>query len=158
MVRVTDKSLSTAMNARVTGSGEETIIMGHGYGADQSIWDKVIPSCVPKCKVVVFDWCFSGAIKDPNMFDMAKYTCYHAFADDLIALIEEMKLDSSPTFVGHSMSGIIGCIASIKRPHLFKKLILVGSSPRYIFSFSFAYSLFSLVVLFKIICYIQKIV
>ncbi|TYJ32253.1 hypothetical protein E1A91_A05G023900v1 [Gossypium mustelinum] len=30
------------------------------------------------------------------------------------------------------MSGMIGCIASIKRPQLFSKLILVGSSPRFI--------------------------
>lgn len=125
--------LSTAMNARVIGTGNETIILGHGYGADQSIWDKVIPSLVPKYKVVAFDWSFSGAIKDPNTFDMGRHTTYEAFADDLIALLEEMKLDSlSSTFVGHSMSGIIGCIASIKRPQLFKKLVLVGSSPRYV--------------------------
>ncbi|KAI7987067.1 Strigolactone esterase D14 [Camellia lanceoleosa] len=42
-----------------------------------------------------------------------------------------MNLKSS-VFVGHSMSGIIGCIASIKRPELFKRLILVAASPRYI--------------------------
>lgn len=131
MVIMVEKSLSTAMNTRIIGSGDETIILGHGYGTDQSIWDKVVPYLAQKYKVVVFDWSFSGAIKDPNLFDAVRHTCYDAFADDLIALMEELKLESS-TFVGHSMSGMIGCIASIKRPHLFKRLILVGSSPRYI--------------------------
>ncbi|KAK5829851.1 hypothetical protein PVK06_013644 [Gossypium arboreum] len=44
-------------------------------------------------------------------------------------LMNELHLTSS-VFIGHSMSGMIGCIASIKRPQLFSRLILVGASPR----------------------------
>ncbi|KAA8523089.1 hypothetical protein F0562_009512 [Nyssa sinensis] len=82
-------------------------------------------------RVLVFDWSFSGAVKDPNLFDPVKYSSFDAFADDLITLVEEMNLKSS-VLVGHSMSGMIGCIATIKRPELFKRLILLGASPRYI--------------------------
>ncbi|KAD3067910.1 hypothetical protein E3N88_35790 [Mikania micrantha] len=124
--------LSTAMNARIIGSGKETVVLAHGFGGDQSIWEKVVPELSQTYKVVVFDWSFSGSIKEPNtLFDPAKYCCYEAFSDDLIALLEELKLDSV-VFVGHSMSGMIGCIASINKPHLFEKLVLVGSSPRYV--------------------------
>ncbi|KAL2532670.1 alpha/beta-Hydrolases superfamily protein [Abeliophyllum distichum] len=123
--------MSTAMNAKIIGSGEETLVLAHGFGTDQSIWDKVVPYLADHCQVVVFDWCFSGAVKDPDLYDAAKYSTYDAFADDIICLLDEMKLKSS-VFVGHSMSGMIGCIASIKRPDLFHKLILVTTSPRFL--------------------------
>ncbi|KAL2553981.1 alpha/beta-hydrolase superfamily protein [Forsythia ovata] len=123
--------MSTAMNAKIIGSGEETLVLAHGFGTDQSIWDKVLPYLTDHCQVVVFDWCFSGSVKDPDLYDAAKYSTYDAFADDIICLLDEMKLKSS-VFVGHSMSGMIGCIASIKRPDLFHKLILVTTSPRFI--------------------------
>ncbi|CAI9780379.1 unnamed protein product [Fraxinus pennsylvanica] len=119
------------MNAKIMGSGKETVVLAHGFGVDQSIWDKVLPLLAERYQVVVFDWCFSGAVKDPSLYDAEKYSTYDAFADDLICLLEEMKLKSS-AFVGHSMSGMIGCIASIKRPDLFHKLILVATSPRFI--------------------------
>ncbi|KAI3771547.1 hypothetical protein L6452_02712 [Arctium lappa] len=135
MVMKAEKSLSTAMNARIMGSGKQTLVLAHGYGGDQSVWDKILPMIHHtnnNYQLLVFDWSFSGAIKDPNtLFDPAKYSTYDAFSDDLITLLEELNLDST-IFVGHSMSGMIGCIASIKKPHLFTKLILIGSSPRYI--------------------------
>uniref|UniRef100_A0A5B7B7M4 AB hydrolase-1 domain-containing protein n=1 Tax=Davidia involucrata TaxID=16924 RepID=A0A5B7B7M4_DAVIN len=125
------QSLSTPMNARIIGSGNETMILAHGFGGDQSVWDKILPHLARRYRVLVFDWNFSGAVKDQNLFDPVKYSSFDAFADDLITLVEEMNLKSS-VFVGHSMSGMIGCIASIKRPELFKRLILLGASPRYI--------------------------
>ncbi|XP_038998839.1 strigolactone esterase D14-like [Hibiscus syriacus] len=123
--------LGAAMNAEVVGSGGETMVLAHGFGADQSVWDKVLPFLTQHYRVVVFDWSFSGAVKDPNLFDPSKYASYDAFADDLIALMDELHLEHS-VFVGHSMSGMIGCIASIKRPQLFTRLVLVAASPRYI--------------------------
>ncbi|KAL6974359.1 hypothetical protein U1Q18_028542 [Sarracenia purpurea var. burkii] len=127
------KSLSEAMNAITVGSGPETVVLAHGYGGDQSVWDKILPHLARRCRVLVFDWGFSGAVNDPDFFDAVEYSTFDAFADDLIALLEEMNLVRSPSvFVGHSMSGMIGCIASIKRPELFSRLVLVGASPRYI--------------------------
>lgn len=127
-----ETSLQSAMNARtISSAGHETIVLAHGFGADQSVWDKILPYLTHHYKVVVYDWTFAGTVKHPNLFDPLKYSSYDAFADDLIALMDELGLKSS-VFVGHSMSGMIGCIASIKRPELFKRLILVGASPRYV--------------------------
>ncbi|KAF8036494.1 hypothetical protein BT93_C2271 [Corymbia citriodora subsp. variegata] len=125
------KVLSSSVNARTIGSGDETIVLAHGFGGDQSLWDKISPSLAKHYRVLSFDWCFSGAIQDKNLFDPAKYSTYDAYADDLIALLEEWDL-KSVIFLGHSMSGMIGCIASIKRPELFRKLILLLASPRYL--------------------------
>ncbi|KAI7730485.1 hypothetical protein M8C21_019565, partial [Ambrosia artemisiifolia] len=131
MVNKLAKTLSTTMNARIIGSGKETMVLAHGFGGDQSLWDKVLPALTQTYQVVLFDWSFSGAIKEPNtLYDPAKYSCYDAFSDDLILLMEELGLNST-IFVGHSMSGMIGCVASIKKPHLFKNLILIGASPSY---------------------------
>ncbi|RDX61887.1 Strigolactone esterase RMS3, partial [Mucuna pruriens] len=128
---IEQKWLSTALNARSEGSGSETIVFAHGYGTDQSIWDKITPSFAENYRVVLFDWPFSGAVKDPSLYDPFKYSSLEAFADDLLTLLDQMDL-KAVTFLGHSMSGMIGCLASIKRPQLFKRLILLGASPRYI--------------------------
>ncbi|CAL1414465.1 unnamed protein product [Linum trigynum] len=131
---VMQTSLREAMNARtITGSpttGGQTMVLAHGYGADQSAWDQILPALSQHYRVVVFDWSFSGAVKDPDFFDPAHHATYEGFADDLVGLIEEMGLESV-VFVGHSMAGMIGCIASVKRPELFSRLVLVGASPRY---------------------------
>ncbi|KAL3747543.1 hypothetical protein ACJRO7_016351 [Eucalyptus globulus] len=125
------KVLSSSMNARTTGSGDETIVLAHGFGGDQSLWDKISPSLAKHYQVLSFDWCFSGAVEDKNLFDPGKYSTYDAYADDLIALLDERGL-KSVIFLGHSMSGMIGCIASIKRPELFQRLMLLLASPRYL--------------------------
>lgn len=125
------KGLSTSMNAKIVGGGEEVVVLAHGYGGDQSFWDKIVPSLAQKYQVLMFDWNFSGVVTNKFNFDAIKYCSFDAFADDLISLLDEMSIKSC-VFVGHSMSGMIGCIASIKRPQLFKKLILIGASPRYL--------------------------
>ncbi|KAF8400758.1 hypothetical protein HHK36_014058 [Tetracentron sinense] len=128
---VLDKGLSVALNARIIGSGDESLILAHGYGGDQSLWDKILPYLTERYRVLVFDWNFSGSVEDQNLFDPIKHSSFQAFANDLITLIDENNLKSS-VFLGHSFSGMVGCIASIKRPDLFQKLILLGASPRYL--------------------------
>ncbi|RDY07987.1 Strigolactone esterase D14, partial [Mucuna pruriens] len=126
-----EKRLSTALNAKIIGSGgNETIVLCHGFGTDQSIWDKIVPLLAENYNLVLFDWPFSGAVTDKRVYEHGKYTSYEPYADDLITILDEMDL-KSVTFIGHSMSAMIGCIASTKKSHLFKRLILVTASPRY---------------------------
>jgi len=124
------KSLSTSLNARTIGSGPETIVLGHGFGTDQSIWNKIVPLLAENYSLVLFDWPFSGAITDKSLYNHAKYNSYEPYADELITLMDELDLKCI-TFVGHSMSAMIGCIASIKKPELFKRIVLLCASPRY---------------------------
>ncbi|XP_022961342.1 probable strigolactone esterase DAD2 [Cucurbita moschata] len=131
VVMVENGPLSMALNAKVMGSGREAMVLAHGFGTNQSLWDNMVGKLSQKYRVVVFDWTFWGSIKDPNLYDPQKYSSYYAFAEDLIALLDELGLTST-IFLGHSMSGLIGCIASTKRPDLFQRLILLCSSPRYI--------------------------
>ncbi|KAK4760714.1 hypothetical protein SAY87_005607 [Trapa incisa] len=125
--------LGASMNAKILGSGPTTVVLAHGFGGDQSVWDKIVPSLVQSnCQVLVFDWAFSGATEAvPSPYDPARHASYDGFASDLVSLLEEMMV-KSVVFVGHSMSGMIGCLASIKRPQLFQRLVLLCASPRYV--------------------------
>ncbi|XP_008810138.2 strigolactone esterase D14 [Phoenix dactylifera] len=119
-------------NARIVGNGEQTVVFSHGYGGSQSIWDDVVPHLSQRYQLLLFDWNFSGtADNSGKALELAKYSSFTAFADDLISLIDEMNLNGV-IFIGHSMSGMIGCIASVKRPDLFSHLVLIGASPRYL--------------------------
>ncbi|MCP5094181.1 MAG: alpha/beta hydrolase [Chloroflexi bacterium] len=49
---------------------------------------------------------------------------WHVFADDLIAFFEQQALHEVIA-IGHSLGGVATTYASVKRPELFKKLVLV---------------------------------
>jgi pimeloyl-ACP methyl ester carboxylesterase len=118
-------------NARevVVGDGGVTVVLAHGYGVTQASWDKILPSISKADKVILFDWDFtSGAGVDDE--EEERYT-FGRFADDLISLMDERQVRGA-VFVGHSMSAMVGCIASARRPDLFAHLVLLCASPRYV--------------------------
>uniref|UniRef100_A0ACD6ATM7 Uncharacterized protein n=2 Tax=Avena sativa TaxID=4498 RepID=A0ACD6ATM7_AVESA len=117
------------LNPRIVGCGERTLVLSHGYGGSQAIWDKVLPHLSKSNKVLLFDWDFARAAAGEDE-DEERYT-FSRFADELVALMDEVKLKGA-VFVGHSMAGMVGCIASIRRPDLFTHLVLVGASPRFV--------------------------
>nr|CAB3477507.1 unnamed protein product [Digitaria exilis] len=117
-------------NPRIVGHGERTVVLSHGYGGSQAIWDIVLPHLSRRNKVLLFDWDFSSGPDAGEEHQGAEHYTFSRFADELVALMDDMKL-SSAVYVGHSMAGMVGCIASIKRPDLFSHLVLVGASPRY---------------------------
>ncbi|XP_023002408.1 probable strigolactone esterase DAD2 [Cucurbita maxima] len=131
MVVMLQTGFSTAVNAKIIGSGSEVMVLAHGFGGNQSLWDKILPKLTHHYRVLLFDWTFAGSIKDPNLFDPHKYSSYSGFAEDLIKILDELGLTST-IFLGHSMSGLIGCVAYTIRPDLFQRLVLLCSSPRYI--------------------------
>eukprot|EP01018_Ginkgo_biloba_P021130 Gb_15091 [translate_table: standard] len=122
--------LVDALNVRIIGSGERVVVLSHGFGSDQSVWQYILPSLVGDFKVIVFDMVFAGTV-NPNHFDFDRYTSLSAYAADLLTILDELKVEKC-SYVGHSVSAMVGCIASIKRPELFQKLILLGASPRYL--------------------------
>ena len=118
-------------NAREVVVGEDgagvTVVLAHGYGMTQASWDKVLPLISHAGKVLLFDWDFTAGAGAGD--DEARYT-FGRFADDLIALMDEREVKGA-VFVGHSMSAMVGCVASARRPDLFSHLVLLCTSPRY---------------------------
>lgn len=117
-------------NVRVSGEGERTILFAHGFGCDQNMWRLVTPAFEADCKVVVFDYVGAGG-SDLTAFDRHRYSSLDGYAEDILDICNELNL-RNVVFVGHSVSAMIGMLASIKVPELFEKLVMVGPSPRYV--------------------------
>jgi sigma-B regulation protein RsbQ len=117
-------------NARIQGTGERAIVFAHGYGCDQNMWRYVEPAFRSGFRTVLYDQVGAGG-SDLRAYDTEKYSRLDGYVDDLIELCGELGLHDA-IFVGHSVSAMIGVLASLKAPGLFGKLILVGPSPRYI--------------------------
>jgi sigma-B regulation protein RsbQ len=117
-------------NVRVEGSGERAMVFAHGFGCDQNMWRHVAPAFQADFRTVLFDNVGAGG-SDLAAYDPDKYAVLDGYADDVVELVRELGL-TEIIFVGHSVSSMIGVLASLKAPELFSKLILVGPSPRYI--------------------------
>ncbi|KAK1372247.1 putative esterase KAI2 [Heracleum sosnowskyi] len=122
--------VEAAHNVKVVGSGAETIVLAHGFGTDQSVWKHLVPHIVDDYRVILFDNMGAGTT-NPDYFDFDRYATLEGYAFDVIAILTELQVQSC-IYVGHSVSAMIGSIASISRPDLFTKLILVSGSPRYL--------------------------
>lgn len=117
-------------NVVVRGEGKQTILFAHGFGCDQSMWRHVAPAFEVDFRTVLFDTVGAGA-SDLTAYDAVKYGSLSGYADDLVEIGEALGLNAA-IFVGHSVSAMIGILASLRAPELFSSLILVGPSPRYI--------------------------
>lgn len=117
-------------NVTVTGNGEEIMLFAHGFGCDQNAWRKITGAFANDYKLVLFD--FIGAGKsDIAAYNKVKYSNLDGYVEDILDICHELKIKDA-IFVGHSVSCMIGALASIKEPDLFKKLIFIGPSPCYL--------------------------
>ncbi|CAM6013524.1 unnamed protein product [Sphagnum balticum] len=64
-------------------------------------------------------------------FSFQRYSTLHGYADDLLSILDELEAQSC-IYVGHSVAGMVGCLASIERPLFFSKIIMLSASPRYL--------------------------
>jgi sigma-B regulation protein RsbQ len=106
------------------------MVLAHGFGCDQNMWRFVAPAFEQDFKVILFDHVGCGK-SDLSAYDTQKYSSLSGYADDLVDLCREMNVTDG-VFVGHSVSAMIGALASIEAPEVFRELILIGPSPRYI--------------------------
>jgi sigma-B regulation protein RsbQ len=117
-------------NVKIFGNGTQTMIFAHGFGCDQNMWRFVTPAFEKDYKIILFDYVGCGN-SDLTAYSENKYNSLESYAQDLIDICDTLELKDI-IFVGHSVSSIIGILAHIKAPQLFKTLILVCPSPRYI--------------------------
>lgn len=120
----------TRNHVQIAGEGPRTMVFAHGFGCDQNMWRFVAPAFEHDFKTVLFDHVGAGQ-SDLAAYDAEKYSSLSGYADDLVEICRELGLTGA-VFVGHSVSAMIGILASLKAPHLFESLVLVGPSPRYI--------------------------
>lgn len=127
---IVEEAHNVRVIGRIGGSGERTIVLAHGFGTDQSVWKHLVPHLLDEFRVVLYDNMGAGTT-NPDYFDFDRYATLEGYTMDLLAILEELGVHSC-VYVGHSVSAAVGALASISRPDLFSKLILLGGSPRYL--------------------------
>lgn len=79
---------------------------------------------------MLFDHVGAGG-SDLSAYNSRKYSMLSGYADDVVEIGRKLNLKDA-VFVGHSVSAMIGVLASLKAPGMFGRLVLVGPSARYI--------------------------
>ena len=117
-------------NVKVFGSGTQAMLFAHGFGCDQNMWRYLTPAFEKDYKIVLFDYVGAGR-SDLKAYDPARYSNLEGYAQDVLDVCDALKLEHV-IYVGHSVSSVVGILASIMRPGLFERLVMVGPSPCYI--------------------------
>jgi len=118
-------------NVKVLAGDGRVLLYAHGFGCNQNMWDRVTPAFQSSYKQVLFDYVGSGR-SDIAAFNPEKYANLSGYAQDVIDVCDALGLTSDVIFVGHSVSCSVGVLASIARPGLFSKMVLVGPNPCFV--------------------------
>ncbi|MHA6723998.1 alpha/beta fold hydrolase [Sphingomonas sp. RS2018] len=125
-----DGPLARRHQVRLRGDGRKLVMFAPGFGTDQTSWTAVLSRMGDEHSILLFDVAGAGPLL-PADFNPTRYQSLSAFADDLLALLEELDVERLQ-YVGHSVSGMIGVLAAIENPGRFERLVLLNASPRYL--------------------------
>lgn len=117
-------------NVQLIGEGERVLVLAHGFGCDQNVWRFITPALTPSYRVLLFDYVGCGRSR-VDAFSVDRYFRLEGYAQDVIDICEAFDL-RDVTFVGHSVSGVVGLLAALEQPERFRDLVMVGPSPCYL--------------------------
>lgn len=110
--------------------GAATVLFVHGFGCDQILWRPVADRLKSDFRLILIDLVGSGSA-DPGAWDPQKYSSLSGHAADMLDIVDELDLHDV-VFVGHSVSAMIGALATTENPSRFSKLVMLTPSPCYI--------------------------
>lgn len=106
------------------------VILAHGIGGSIGHWDATTEALAERHRVVRFALAGSPEA-DRRLFSPSRHASILGFADDVIRLCEALGLRGA-LYVGHSMSAMAGLLAAVADPGLFRGIVALNGSPRYI--------------------------
>lgn len=118
------------LGATITGRGHRVIVLANGLGTSQHTWRHLVKALEPFARVVRFDNVCSPAAP-PGGYRAEVYGSLYAYADDLLALLDELDVRDA-LVVGHSISGMIAMLAAVAAPERISRLAMICSTPRYL--------------------------
>lgn len=123
-------TVSGRLKATWSGTGSHVVVLSHGFGLDQTSWDYLRNTLDEHYRVISYN--LPGCGDDgARSYNHKVHSSLFGYADDLLALLQEEDL-RAVSYIGHSVSGMIGMIAAVARPEHFSRLILLQPSPRYL--------------------------
>lgn len=114
-------------NVNVIGSGSKTLMLAHGFGCDQHVWQHLIAQLKKHYTLVLFDYVGSGQ-SQISAFSESRYRVLEGYARDVSEICEALDLHEVH-FVGHSVSCNIGLLATIAHPERFSSQVMICPSP-----------------------------
>ncbi|MCP3100243.1 alpha/beta hydrolase [Myxococcus sp. K15C18031901] len=116
-------------NVQVVGNGEDVLVLAHGFGANQKVWKNQVRAFESTHRIILFD--HVGATgSDLESYSPHRYASLESYALDLVEVLEAVDA-RDVSYVGHSMSAMIGLVAGVLRPELFRTMVFISASPRY---------------------------
>jgi sigma-B regulation protein RsbQ len=122
--------ISFRNNVKILGNGAKILMFGHGFGCDQNTWRLITPAFEKDYTIILFDYVGAGN-SDLSAYDDNRYGNLEGYAQDVIEICDALAV-KEVIFIGHSVSSMIGLLAIKIKPSVFKKIIFIGPSPRYI--------------------------
>lgn len=117
------------LDASVAGDGPNTVVFGNGFATTQTAWDTIVPHVPEGWRIVRFDF-VGTTLSTTAHWIPERYATYAGHADDLVRMLVHLDVRNA-VFVGHSMSGMVSALASIRVPDRLSHLLMVGASPCY---------------------------
>ncbi|MGW8681634.1 alpha/beta fold hydrolase [Streptomyces sp. NPDC055817] len=116
---------------RVSGrEGGPVVMLAHGFGCDQNMWRLVVPTLERDFRVVLFDHVGAGR-SDLSAWSKERHSSLDGYVEDVLEICRELDL-GPVTFVGHSVSAMMGVLGAARHPEYFAGLVLLAPSPCFI--------------------------
>ncbi|GEL11032.1 4-carboxymuconolactone decarboxylase /3-oxoadipate enol-lactonase [Flavobacterium glycines] len=112
-------------NYKISGTpNSPVLVFSNSLGADNSMWDELIPFLLPYFQVLQYDSRGHGG----SEITTEPYTIA-LLGQDVIDLLDELKIEKA-YFCGLSMGGLIGQWLGIHHPDRFSKIIIANTAAK----------------------------
>lgn len=113
------------MYYEVHGEGKPIVLLHGAYMTIPLNWSEMMPQLVKNHKVIAVELQGHGRTADTD-----RPFSYNALADDIAALLKQLKIDKTDV-LGYSFGATIGLQLAIKHPALVNKLVFISSVYKY---------------------------
>ncbi len=120
----------TRSNVHQSGEGSQAIVLLHGLGGNQGMWQPLLPALEQRYRVVRLDLVGCGN-SDVAAYSDERHGSLAGHAHDLLDVLRALDL-RGVVFMGHSVGAIIGMLAAVEEPDRFASLVLLSPSPRFL--------------------------
>lgn len=128
--RSSGSTVLTRHHVTISGDGTVPMVFAHGFGCDQNMWRFIAPAFKKDYRIVLFDYIGHGR-SDRAAYHPARYATLDGYAADVLDICRALGIERG-VFVGHSVSAMIGALASRREPERFDRIVMIGPSPCYI--------------------------
>lgn len=131
-----NSSILTRSNVHVSGQGKQALVLLHGMGCTQAVWQSLLPVFEAHYRVVRLDLVGAGG-SDVSEYSRERHSTLAGHAADVLDVLRVLDL-TGVVFIGHSIGAMIGVLAAVREPARFASLVLLAPSPRFLNSGGYA--------------------